>query len=96
MKKYLTIIIIAVLLVLPTVFAVKSYVDEKNAPPTDKSVVEMVLVDLNGKTSGRGAYLCRNVACLKRARKAGRISASLECAIPDEVYDRMEEEISHG
>ena len=50
MKKYLTIIIIAVLLVLPTVFAVKSYVDEKNAPPTDKSVVEMVLVDLNGKT----------------------------------------------
>lgn len=50
MKKYLTIIIIAVLLVLPTVFAIKSYVDEKNAPPTDKSVVEMVLVDLNGKT----------------------------------------------
>ena len=50
MKKYLTIIIIAVLLVLPTVFAVKSYVDEKNAPPTDKSVVEMVIVDLNGKT----------------------------------------------
>ena len=53
-----------------------------------------ISLDTVGKTSGRGAYLCKSVACLKRARKAGRISASLECAIPDEVYDRLECEIS--
>ncbi|MBR7117566.1 MAG: YlxR family protein [Clostridia bacterium] len=52
-----------------------------------------IVLDLVGKASGRGAYLCRNAACLKRARKSGRISASLECAIPEEVYDRLEGEI---
>lgn len=50
-------------------------------------------LDLTGKMSGRGAYLCKNANCLKRARKSGRISASLECTIPDEVYDRLESEI---
>ena len=50
-------------------------------------------LDLTGKMSGRGAYLCKNANCLKRARKSGRISASLECAIPEEVYDRLEREI---
>ena len=50
MKKYLTIIIIAVLVILPTVFAVKNYFDEKNAPPTDKSIIAVTLVDSNGKT----------------------------------------------
>lgn len=52
-----------------------------------------ILLDLTGKMSGRGAYLCKNPACLKRARKSGKISASLECAIPDVVYDRLESEI---
>lgn len=52
-----------------------------------------ILLDLTGKTSGRGAYLCKSAVCLKRARKSGKIAASLECAIPDEVYDRLESEI---
>lgn len=55
-----------------------------------------VVLDLVGKRSGRGAYLCRNTACLKRARKSGRIASSLECVIPDGVYDRMEEELTRG
>ena len=52
-----------------------------------------IVLDLVGKMSGRGAYLCRNANCLKRARKSGKISASLECVIPNEVYDRLESEI---
>ena len=55
-----------------------------------------VVLDLTGKKSGRGAYICKKAACLKKARKSKRIEASLECAIPEAVYDRMEEEISHG
>ena len=55
-----------------------------------------VLLDLTGKKSGRGAYICKKAACLKKARKSRRIETSLECSIPAEVYDRMEEEISHG
>ena len=55
-----------------------------------------VILDLTGKKSGRGAYICKKAACLKKARKSKRIETSLECSIPETVYDRMEEEISHG
>ena len=53
-----------------------------------------IILDLTGKKSGRGAYICKNKECLKKARKQRRIEQSLECSIPDEIYDRMEEEIS--
>ena len=43
---------------------------------------------------GRGAYICRDVACLRKARKSKRIDRSLECTVPEEVYDRMEAELS--
>ena len=55
-----------------------------------------IVLDLVGKKSGRGAYICKNATCLKKARKGRRIEASLECSIPDEVYERMEEELSVG
>lgn len=55
-----------------------------------------ITLDLTGKKSGRGAYICKKAACLKKARKSKRIETSLECHIPEEVYNRMEEEISHG
>ncbi len=53
-----------------------------------------IVLDLVGKRSGRGAYLCKSLACLKKARKSRRIETSLECRISEEVYDRMEEEIT--
>ncbi|MBQ7387427.1 MAG: YlxR family protein [Clostridia bacterium] len=55
-----------------------------------------ITLDLRGKMSGRGAYICKSAACLKKARKARRLETSLECSIPDEVYARMEEELSVG
>ena len=53
-----------------------------------------IVLDFTGKKSGRGAYICKNVSCLKKARKSGRIGKSLDCVIPDEVYDRMESELA--
>lgn len=55
-----------------------------------------IVLDLTGKKSGRGAYICKKAACLKKARKSKRLETSLECSIPEEVYDRMEEEIDRG
>ncbi len=55
-----------------------------------------VILDLTGKKSGRGAYICKNNACFKKARKAKRLESALECAIPDEIYERMEEELTVG
>ena len=53
-----------------------------------------ITLDLTGKKSGRGAYICKNVQCLRRARKQRRIEASLECSIPEAVYDKLEEELA--
>ena len=52
-----------------------------------------ILLDFTGKKSGRGAYICRDVECLKKARRSGRIGRSLDVTIPEEVYDRMEREL---
>ncbi|MBQ9086482.1 MAG: YlxR family protein [Clostridia bacterium] len=53
-----------------------------------------VSLDFTGKKSGRGAYICWDVRCLKKARKSKRIDRSLECTVPEEVYDRMEQELA--
>ena len=53
-----------------------------------------VSLDLSGRAPGRGAYVCRNVECLKKARKAHRFERAFSCQIPEAVYDRMEEEMS--
>ena len=55
-----------------------------------------VSLDFGGKKSGRGAYICKNIACLKKARKTRRIETSLECHISDEIYEKMEEELKVG
>ena len=52
-----------------------------------------VEIDRTGKKSGRGAYICHSLKCLKKARKSRRLEKSLECEIPEAVYDRMEEEL---
>ncbi|HHW25288.1 MAG TPA: YlxR family protein [Clostridiales bacterium] len=53
----------------------------------------VVSLDLTGKKSGRGAYICKNVQCLRKARKAKRLERNLECEIPDEVYASLESEL---
>ena len=55
-----------------------------------------ISLDFIGKKSGRGAYICRSLKCLQKARKSQRIDKNLECTIPDEVYDRMERELTEN
>ena len=59
-----------------------------------KSAEGEISLDLTGRKPGRGAYVCRSLACLKKARKTKRIERAFSCAIPDEVYDRLEEEMT--
>lgn len=49
-----------------------------------------VLLDGTGKKSGRGAYVCHDPACLKKARKSRALERAFETAIPPEVYDALE------
>ena len=55
-----------------------------------------VSLDLTGKKPGRGAYVCRDASCLAKARKARRLEKAFSCEIPDDVYERMEEELKDG
>ena len=55
-----------------------------------------ISLDFIGKKSGRGAYICRSLKCLQKARKSQRIDKNLECTIPGEVYDRMERELTEN
>lgn len=52
-----------------------------------------VSLDFTGKKAGRGAYLCKNVTCFKKAVKAKRLENALECAIPDEVVSALAAEL---
>ncbi len=52
-----------------------------------------ISLDFTGKKSGRGAYLCRDVKCLRRVRKSGRLGNTLGVDIPAQVYDDMEQEM---
>ena len=52
-----------------------------------------IAVDLGGKKSGRGAYVCRDEACLKKAEKSRAIQRALECEISPEIFIRLREEL---
>ena len=53
-------------------------------------------VDLTGKKSGRGAYICPKQECLEKARKGHRLERSFECAIDASVYDALAAELENG
>jgi len=52
-----------------------------------------ISVDLTGRKNGRGAYVCKSVECLKKARKIRSISKALDCEISDEVFEQLLVEI---
>ena len=55
-----------------------------------------VSLDRSGRMNGRGAYLCRNPECLRRAVKAKALERAFETAVPDEVLERLESELEHN
>ena len=57
-----------------------------------------VSLDFGGKMNGRGAYLCPNPECLKKAIRSKALDRSLEVEIPELVYERLQKEMEaqHG
>ena len=52
-----------------------------------------VTLDFSGKLNGRGAYVCPDMACLKKAMKSKALDRCLEVTIPEDVYARLEREM---
>lgn len=53
---------------------------------------EEVVLDRTGKKNGRGAYICNNIECLKKAVKSKGLEKSLKHAVPADVYERLSKE----
>lgn len=56
----------------------------------------VVSLDAKGKAPGRGAYLCPDPACFKKARKSKALERAFGVAIPAEVYDALERQLEGG
>ena len=61
-----------------------------------KSPEDEISLDFRGKKPGRGAYVCPNAACLKKARKSRALERAFSAQIPPEVYDALEQEMASG
>ena len=55
-----------------------------------------VTLDFSGKLNGRGAYVCPDPECLKKAQKSRALERCLETPIPQDVYDRLTREMEVG
>ena len=55
-----------------------------------------VNLDFGGKMNGRGAYICPDPECLKKALRSKALDRSLEVTIPEDVIARLEKEMEGG
>lgn len=55
-----------------------------------------VTLDKTGKVSGRGAYICPDITCYNKARKAKRFETNLEIQIPEEIYDTLAAQLTES
>ena len=55
-----------------------------------------ISLDFKGKASGRGAYLCPEPACLKKAVRAKALERALSVSIPPEIYEKLREQMEGG
>ena len=55
-----------------------------------------ISLDFRGKAPGRGAYVCPDPACLKKAIRARALERAFSVQIPAEIYERLEREMEVG
>ncbi len=67
--------------------------DKKELLRVVRSPEGQLSLDRTGKKSGRGAYVCPDPECLRKARKSRALERMLETAIPDQVYEALEREM---
>lgn len=47
-------------------------------------------IDIDSKKPGRGAYLCRDINCIRNARKKKALSRHFKAPVADEIYEVAE------
>jgi hypothetical protein len=54
---------------------------------------EEIILDSTGRKNGRGAYICPNPECMRKARKSKALDRAFKMAVSDNVYDSLTKEI---
>ena len=70
--------------------------DKKALIHVVKTPEEEIVLDVTGKKSGRGAYVCPDSECLKKARKSRALERAFSLSIPDEVYDALQAQMENA
>lgn len=70
--------------------------DKRTLVRVVKSPQGEISLDLTGKKPGRGAYVCKNTECLKKARKKKAFERAFSVKISDDIYNAMEEEMKNA
>ena len=52
---------------------------------------ELIRLVRDNKLFGRGAYICKNIDCIRNAEKKRGIERHFKCAVPKELYKAAEE-----
>ena len=55
-----------------------------------------VTLDFRGKAPGRGAYVCHNMECLKKAIKSRALERAFDAKIPEEIYEQLTKQMEVG
>jgi predicted RNA-binding protein YlxR (DUF448 family) len=61
-----------------------------------RSPLGAVSLDRVGKAPGRGAYVCRDAACLARAQKQRQLERALDTPISEAVYESLRKAMADG
>lgn len=54
-----------------------------------KTPEDEILIDLTGKKSGRGAYLCGKLSCFKLAHKSKALDRALKQHVNSDIYEQL-------
>ncbi|WP_408011004.1 RNase P modulator RnpM [Pseudalkalibacillus sp. A8] len=52
-----------------------------------------VSIDLTGKKSGRGAYICNEISCFELAQKKKAFQNQLSVQVSDSVYEELKNQV---
>ena len=55
-----------------------------------------IVLDRGGRQNGRGAYLCKKIECLRKARKNKALERSFKQSISEEIYESLEKEFDES
>lgn len=67
----------------------QAFQDKKSMIRIVRTPAGDIIIDPTGKASGRGAYVCRNTECLRRACAGKGLDRALKAPVPAGLYELL-------